>query len=85
MARRKDRKHDGGKVLIKSFGEMCQRLDFMNEVLTENYGHMRKDHVQFVIGNAYSIEQEWVLDPLMRSPGNGGLNGDDYTEYMNDA
>jgi hypothetical protein len=85
MARRKARKHDGGKVLVKSFTEMCARLDFMNYVLTENREHITPKQKTYVVGNAFAIEQEWVLDPMMRSPGNGGLHGDDYTEYMNDA
>lgn len=86
MARGKGKaKRDGGKVLMKSFNSMCERLDFMGEVLDAHHQHMKQDHIEFIIGNAYAIEQEWVLDPAMRSPGNGGLDGDDYTEYMNDA
>ena len=84
MARRARRKHDGGKVMMRSFEEMCERLDFMNTVLCEHKSHMRPDHVRFVIHNAFAIEQEWVLDPLLRSHGNGG-DPDDYTESMNDA
>lgn len=86
MARGKGKaKRDGGKVLLRSFNEMCARLDFMNEVLLAHGNHMKDEHINFVISNAFAIEQEWVLDPMMRSPGNGGLEGDDYTEYMNDA
>ena len=85
MARAK-KKRDGGKVLIRSFTDMCARLDFMNEVLHAHADHMQDEHINFVIDNAYAIEQEWMLDPLMRSPGNGGIEDqDDYTEYLNDA
>ena len=70
--------------MMRSFEEMCERLDFMNTVLCEHKSHMRPDHVRFVIHNAFAIEQEWVLDPLLRSHGNGG-DPDDYTESMNDA
>jgi hypothetical protein len=85
MARkRSQRKHDGGKVLMRSFEEMYERLDFMNTVLREHRAHIRPDHARFVTYNAFSIEQEWILDPLLRSHGNGG-NPDDYTESMNDA
>jgi hypothetical protein len=82
--KRAQRKKDGGKVLMRSFEEMCDRLDFMNTVLTENRKHIRPDHIRYVIHNAFAIEQEWVLDPLQRSYGNGG-DPDDYTESMYDA
>jgi hypothetical protein len=84
MGKKKARR-DGGEMVLRSFDEMCARLDFMNRVLNENHRHMQQDHINYVIDNAYSIEQEWILDPKMRSPGNGGLDEDDYTEYMNDA
>lgn len=76
--KRAQRKKDGGKVLMRSFEEMYERLDFMNTVLTEHRSHIRPDHARFVTHNAFAIEQEWILDPLLRSHGNGG-DPDDYT------
>jgi hypothetical protein len=84
MARKARRKRDGGKVMMRSFEEMCARLDFMNTILCEHKKHIKPAHAQFVIHNAFAIEQEWIMDPLHRSRGNGG-DPDDYTESMDDA
>lgn len=90
MGRRgsKKRGNDGGEMLMHSFNEMCERLDFIAEVLRENGDHMKQKHKDFVVGNAFAIEQEWILNPMYRHPENRGKGrgGDDnYTEYYRDS
>ena len=76
---------NGGHALAHSFESMCDRLDFMATTVKKNRQQLNNEQVAFVVKNAYAIEEEWILEPSMRSPRINSDDDEDYLEYFEDG
>ena len=90
---------DGAANLHQAFSLMCDRLELMNKALIKYKHSLTDNEAQTIVLYAHAIEEEWILNPELRSPkdyewlddyvyGADDIDDDDlddYTERFNDA